>query len=291
MTRSTRLVAVMLLAALPAVAGCVETWKAHQTAGVGELPVPECAVVDAQTDKVYVSNMDTDVGDYWADDGKGSVTLLGPAGEPRQMVWRLSSKDIPIHSPKGMTIHGRVLYVADNTRVLGFPLSPDVPPPALTSPKGQHLNDMATDGSAVYVSDTAAGTVYRMDEAGVTEIKAPAGVNGITFFNERMYAVSWDLHEVYELDPTGNGDPVPFGLAEEFVTPDGIEVLEDGTFLVSDMHGNRVAAILPDRKTVYTLIELETPADIGLNRAQNLLFVPQFERRAISVYRLVPVED
>jgi len=290
MNRSARLL-VLVVVALPVAAGCVETWKSQQVAAVGQMPVPECMVVDKQTGKVYVSNMDTDTGAYWADDGKGSISLLAPNGEPLDKVWRLSSHDVPIHSPKGMVIHQRVLYVADNTRVLGFPLAGDMPPPALESPAGQRLNDMATDGKAVYVSDTAAGTVYRMDESGVTTIKAPAGVNGIAFFNGRMFAVSWDLHDVYELDPTGNGDPVPFGLAEEFVTPDGIEVLEDGTFLVSDLHGNRVAAILPDRQTVYTLIELETPADIGLDREHSLLYVPQFERRCVSVYRLMPVED
>jgi DNA-binding beta-propeller fold protein YncE len=283
---------VLVLSALPVLAGCAaEAWKVKQITAAGQLAVPECCLVDTQTGKVFVSNMDTDSGAYWADDGKGSIALLAPGGTPIDIRWQVSTKDVPMHSPKGMTIYNRVLYVADNSRVLGFPLTEARGVKPLKGPTGEHLNDMATDGEAVYVSDTAAGVVYRMAPDGVTRVKAPAGVNGITCFKEKMYAVSWDLHEVYELDPTGQGDPVPMGLSGHFTTPDGIEVLDDGTILVSDMHGNRVAAIAPDRKHVYTLVEIETPADIGLDRDRMLLYIPQFERDCITVCRLIPVED
>ena len=280
------------LCALPVLAGCgAEAWKVKQVTAVGQLAVPECCLVDTQTGKVYVSNMDTDAAAYWKDDGKGFISLLAPGGTPRDVRWRASTEEVPIHSPKGMAIFNRVLYVADNTRVLGFPLTDAGGVTPVEGPEGEHLNDVATDGEAVYVSDTAAGVIYRMAKDGVTRVKAPAGVNGITFFKEKMYAVSWDLHEVYELDPTGEGDPVPKGLADHFTTPDGIEVLNDGTILVSDMHGNRVAAISPDRTHVYTLVALDTPADIGLDRDRMLLYVPQFERDVVTVCRLMPAED
>ena len=281
---------VLALFVLPAVAGCAEAWKAKQITAAGQLAVPECTLVDTQTGKVYVSNIDTETGAYWSDDGKGSLALLAPGGTPIDIRWRVSTQEVPIHSPKGMTILERVLYVADNSRVLGFPLGDAGDAKLLQGPHGEHLNDLATDGEAVYVSDTAAGVVYRMADDGVTRIKAPAGVNGITFFKEKMYAVSWDLHEVYRLDPTGEGEPVPLGLARHFETPDGIEVLEDGTILVSDMQAGRVAAVAPDREHVYTLLELPTPADIGLDRERRLLYVPQFERDCVTVCRLIPLE-
>jgi len=282
---------VPMLVVLTVLAGCAPAWRAQQVTTVGQFAVPECCVVDAKTGKVYVSNMDTANQAYWSDDGTGSIAVLDSGGVPANMRWKVSSKDLPLHSPKGMCILDGILYVADNTRVVAFPLSDAARPKPLQGPKGEHLNDMATDGKAVYVSDTAAGVVYRMDRDGVSTIKAPAGVNGITFFKGKMFAVSWDLHEVYELDPSGEGDPIPFGLRCEFKTPDGIEVLEDGTFIVSDMHGNRVVAISADRKTVSTLIDVTTPADIGLDWRQRLLYVPQFEQDAVSVYRLVPPED
>ena len=101
-----------------------------------------------------------------------------------------------------------------------------------------------------------------------------------------MFGISWSLHEIYELDPSGKKDPVAFGLAEHFVNLDGIEVLDDGTFIISDFMGNAVYAVSPDRSTVRTLIEIHTPADIGINRTEGLLYVPHFKEDVVSVYRL-----
>jgi len=154
-------------------------------------------------------------------------------------------------------------------------------------PGAKRLNALAAAGEVVYVSDTEAGVVYRVDPAGGTrEIKAPEGVNGITFHGGKMFAVSWKLHEVYELDPSGGEAPRPFGVADHFTNLDGIEVLGDGTFIVSDFTGNKVSTIAPDRKTVRTLAELKTPADIGLDRGRGLLYVPQLKMNKAVVYRL-----
>jgi len=277
---------------LTAGSGCAarKVWVARQTAVISQMKVPECACVDPKSGAVYVSNMDTATQDYWADDGAASISVLRARGDPFAMRWKESKPDAPLHSPKGMCVLHGILYVADNTRVVAYPVLNDVEPSSFLGPTGRHLNDVATDGVAVYVSDTDAGVVYRMDSEGVTHLKAPEGVNGITFFKGKMFAVSWTRHEVYELDPTGKDDPVPFGLAEHFQTPDGIEVLEDGTFLVADLKGNRVAAISPDRRTVRTLIDLKTPADIGLDMVRRLLYVPQFEENCVAVYRLTHEE-
>ena len=282
----------LVACALTAGSGCAaqKVWVAQQTAVVSQMKVPECACVDAKSGAVYVSNMDTTTQDYWVDDDAASISVLRPRGDVFAMRWKESKPEAPLHSPKGMCVLDGILYVADNTRVVAYPVMDDVEPPKLMGPTGRHLNDVATDGVAVYVSDTDAGVVYRMGAKGVARIKAPEGVNGITFFKGKMFAVSWTRHEVYELDPTGKADPVPFGLAEHFQTPDGIEVLDDGTFLVADLKGNRVAAISPDRRTVRTLIDLKTPADIGLDVVRRRLYVPQFEEDCVAVYRLTQEE-
>ena len=283
----------LMACALAAGSGCAaqKGWVARETAVISRMKVPECACVDPKSGAVFVSNMDTATQEYWADDGAASISVLRPGGTPFAMPWRQSGPEAPLHSPKGMCVLDGVLYVADNTRVVAYPVTWSVEPPNLMGPTGRRLNDVATDGVAVYVSDTDAGVVYRMDARGVTRVKAPQGVNGIAFFKGRMFAVSWTCHEVYELDPTGKDEPVPFGLAEHFKTPDGIEVLEDGTLLVSDLKGNRVAAISPDRKTVRTLIELKTPADIGLDAVRRLLYVPQFEEDCVAVYSLTQQKE
>jgi len=270
-----------------ALAGCAGGgWSARETAVIGGFRVPECVLVDPETGSVYVSNMDAAAEQYWTDDGTGFISRLRPGGLVEALRWQDSTPQQPLHSPKGMTVAGGVLYVADNRRVVGYPVAGGAPAAPLQGPVGQRLNDMATDGQAPYVSDTGAGKVYRLSPDGYREIKAPEGVNGITFHQGRMFAVSWTLHDVYELDPAGLADPVAFGLAAHFRALDGIEVLGDGTFLVSDFQGNRVAAVSPDRRTVRTLLKVETPADIGLDPARGLLYVPKFKAGQVGVYRL-----
>ena len=129
---------------------------------------------------------------------------------------------------------------------------------------------MATGEEQVYVTDVASGIIFRLDTRGTGNHDVVArieGVNGITFRDGILYDVSWTLHEIYGPPPDGAAAPVPFGLADQFTNLDGIETLPDGSFIVSDFTGNKVAIISPDRRQIKTLRALSTPADIGLDRA------------------------
>ena len=113
-------------------------------------------------------------------------------------------------------------------------------------------------------------------------------INGITFFKEKMYAVSWSEHDLYELDSGGKAEPKPFGLAKHFKNLDAVEVLRDGTFIVSDYGGGKIYTVSPDGKTVHTIIETkgDTPADFGLDRKRSLLYVPYMKSSRVVVYKL-----
>jgi len=57
-------------------------------------------------------------------------------------------------------------------------------------------------------------------------------------------------------------------------------------WLVADFPGNKVSTITADGKTVRTLIETTSPADIGLDRKRLLLYVPLFTENRVEVNRL-----
>lgn len=280
------LAAVAMVGCTPILKKSEHAWTAREITAIGNCMVPECVMVDPSSGLAYVSQIETTAQGYWEDDGTGSIGVLRPGGEPVDLRWRTSTPDAPLNAPKGMCIIQAILYVADNTRVVAYRVDDKSRGTPLAKVTGQRLNDMATDGVAGYVSDTAAGKVYRFDAQGVREIKAPEGVNGLTFFQGKMYAVSWTKHDIYELDPSGKDDPRPFGLARHFRTLDGIEVLDDGSFVVSDFEAGRVALVSPDRRTVTTLLVAETPADIGLDRQRMLLYVPKLTANQVSVYQL-----
>jgi len=245
-------------------------------------------VVDPATGYLYVSNIESKPDEYWANDGKGFISRLKPDGKVDAIRWRTSTPKCVLNAPKGMCIVGRTLYVADNSRVVTFSLT-GAGTGVIKVPGAKQLNDMATDGKAPYVSDTETGKVYRLDVSGRGKhhvIRGPKSVNGIAFWKGRMYGVSWDLHDVYELDPSGKSDPKPFGLARHFQNLDGIEVLGDGSFVVSDFTGNQVCLIAPNRKSVAQVAACESPADIGLDRKRMRVYAPLFMKDEIKVYGL-----
>ncbi|MDH7569186.1 MAG: hypothetical protein QHJ73_06335, partial [Armatimonadota bacterium] len=263
-----------------------------RVAGVLEgFEAPECVVVDPATGFAYVSNIaaphdPNSREQYWAADGTGFVSRLKPGGVLEVLRWRESGPQLLMNAPKGMCILKGQLEVNDIAHLLRIPLTGGGTGRRMAIPGAQRLNDAATDGRAVFLSDTAQGVVYRVVGEQVRVLKAPPGVNGITFARGKMFAVSRTLHEVYEMDPEGRRDPKPFGVADHFSGLDGIEVLPDGTYLVSDIAGNKVCAISPDGKKVSTLAQLESPADIGLDRQRMLLYVPQLTKDCVTIYHL-----
>ena len=276
-----------LILALFASAASAQQWTAEKVATMDGFDTPESVAPAPDGEASYVSNIVIGEGSGpWADDGTGYLSKLRGTDAVAEKKWRESSTSLKLNAPKGVVVHGDSLWVADNSRVIRFPLGGG-PGRVIEVPGAERLNDMASDGQAVYVSDTATGTIHRLTAHGEhREIQGPPAVNGITVADGKMYAVSFGEHEVYEVDPSGEGEPKPFGLADHFQALDGIEVLEDGSILVSDFPGNKVSVIAPDHKTVRTLIETQTPADIGLDRENMLLYVPSFMGDFVEVYKL-----
>jgi len=265
-------------------------WTAERVAVTEGFQTPESAAVDPDSGIVYVSNVVTGKSvpgqGPWDEDGRGFISRLKPGGHVDVLKWKESQPDCVLNGPKGISLGWGRLWIADITRLVRFDLAGEGPGRPFSVQGAKRLNDVATDGKAVYLSDTAAGNVHRIARGEHGVLKAPEGVNGITLSGAKMYAVSWTLHDVYELDPSGEGEPHPLGLADHFTALDGIEVLDDGTILVSDFPAGKVSAIDPGLKTVRTLLETTTPADIGLDRKRLLLYVPLFTADCVEVYQL-----
>ncbi len=262
-------------------------WGAELVKIVEGLDTPECALFDRNGGQVFVSNIATADEGYWDEDGEGFVSAMSPDGVIRKLRCVDSTEDVPVHAPKGMGILDGYLYFADITLLKRCRLDGSGPVETIVLPGAEKLNDIACDGRAIWVSDIETSKLFRVDAEGkVSEIPAPENINGVACWQGKIFAVSWFHHDAYELDPEGHNQPIPFGLAKQFRNLDGIEVLDDGTFVVSDFTGGKVCTITPDRKTVETLVELETPADIGLDRAAGMLYVPQLTLNKLVIFKL-----
>jgi len=261
-------------------------WSASFVTSLSGFDVPECTLYVASSDLVYVSNIESKPDEYWTEDGTSYLSTIGPDLRIQKQRWLNSTVDGPINAAKGMCVLGDYLYFADITRLMRCDLATGKGLVEVAS-GFQKANDLASDGKDVWLSDTEAGKIFCISPDGKKrEIKSPAGINGLTFDKGKFYGVSWTLHEVYELDPSGENEPMAFGLASHFTNLDAIEVLCDSSFIVSDFKGNKISHITKDQSKVTTIIELSTPADIGLNRKKHLLYVPQFLDGKVSVYQL-----
>ena len=268
-------------------------WRLRKQSVLWDFKTPESMAVDPATGDIYVSNINpTSRGTVNVEDGRGFISRLGANGKVLDRRWARSTEANPIHSPKGMVVWDGWLCFTDMTVVKRCRLKPPGPAQVVPVAGAKDLNDMATDGKWLYASSTGQNRIYRIDPAGKIPpviLKGPAGVNGIAFHEGALYCVSVSKGkaDLFEIDQTGKSDPMPFGLAKYFVGIDSIEVLSDGTFLVTDCIGHKICTVAPDRRTVRTVVEgLEYPADMGFNRKRGLVYVPEFYRGRAVIYEL-----
>jgi len=291
--RWSRVAALGLLVVCPGplLGGAADSapWNLQQVAVLEGFDTPECVCVDPATGFAYVSNVVAPrlvAEKVNVTDGTGFISRLAPGGQIDTLHWIDSTPEAPLNSLKGLCIQDGVLYGADLTRVVRYQIAGRKPLPAIEVPRSIMLNDLYSDGRSVYASDTRAGQIYRIDATKPTEFAVLKGANGLTMAARRFYALSTTEHDLFEIDLQGAQAARPFGLAERFIGPDGIEVLADGSFLVSDVKGHKLLRVGADRQTVRVLADLQYPADIGLDRQRGLLFVPLFWDSRVMVYRL-----
>ena len=281
---------VMIPATCAVLAGCGAQWQASKLTRLDGFGTPESVCVAPWTGEVFVSNiMIAPTGDdsRWdAADGTGFISRLGPGARGGKIKWVQSTTAAPLNSTKGVCAFNDVLYVADVVcvRRISIPTGKTLKPIVITGAKS--LNDVACDGKYVYVSDTVTGKIHRIDGDKHTVISEVTSANGLACSDGKMFCASWVLHEIFEVDPTGKTEPIPFGLAGKLVGLDGIVAMPDGKLLISDLRGGKILLVGTDRKTVRTLIEIDRPADIAVDHARGLLYIPTLDRDAVFVYRL-----
>ena len=291
-----RMVLVTVLVVGAMLSGCgslgpSDGWRVEKVVKLSDFAVPECAAVAGETGDVFVSNIVAPAkgadNRYNTDDGTGFVTRLKTGGKLVARRWVDSETNAPLNSIKGLCVLKGVIYGCDVDHVRRMSVETGQALEPIIIHGAKFLNDAATDGKYIYVSDTTTGKIHRLDGDKITDIPGPPSANGIAFGGGKMFVNSWEAHEIYEVDLDGIMPPKPFGLAGHFGGLDGLDILSDGTFIVSDLKNDKIVLISADRKRLRTLLEIKGgAADFGIDHARGLLYIPLIWDNSLAVYKL-----
>ncbi len=269
---------VVLFAAFAAAAlsasthSLVKKWETEAT-----LKVPESVLFDSSRGVLYVSNIE---GEPWADDGKGSIGKIGLDGKILAVDWVTG-----ISAPKGMGLHGKLLYVADIDRVVVVDVEQGVIVEKIAVAGAHGLNDISVDAhGVVYVSDSKDKKIYRLDHGKVSVvIEGLTAPNGVLAHEGEFYFM--DNGSIYRLGKNNEKVLVSTGAVGN---GDGLECVGKGEFLVSYWPG--VIDYAKADGARETLLDTSaakiSSADIGYDAKQRIVYVPTFRANTVVAYEL-----
>jgi SMP-30/Gluconolactonase/LRE-like region len=299
----------VLVLAVALVAGCSKKETAQEQAPPAALAsitiadttfqTPESILHLGAIDVYLVSNIN---GSPTDDDNNGYISRVSPDGRVLDAKWIMGGVNGAwLNAPKGMTVTGDTLLVADINMVRLFSLTTGAPLGSWQVPGATFLNDMASgpDGT-VYVTDsgliagghgfTDSGTdaLYHFGPGGeaIVVVKDPSlgRPNGICVVPDGVVVVTFGSGEVYRIDPaTGARTDLPKPPTGQL---DGVVRLADGSFLISSWEGSIVYRL--DGAGTYTTVvdSMTSPADIGYDSKRGRLLIPLFMANRVEVREL-----
>ena len=249
------------------------------------LKTPESFIADPSTGNYFISNINGGVPGGKDDDG--FITKLDKDGKVINLTFvDGKNKNITLNAPKGLDIIGNVIYVSDIDFVRGFDketgkLLYDLDFKAFNP---SSLNDLTHDSQGnLYVSDWIGNFIFKVETRNNHKVSVVAkgntlgGPNGLNIHpkTNKLINVTWESGKVMEIDSSGSVKTIVED--KRFKTLDGIDFDNNGNMFVSSFTGGEVYKITPDLKVDVFLKGLTSPADINIDRKNNLLLIPSFE--------------
>lgn len=263
---------------------------------ITNLRAPESVLYDAQQDVYFISNINGGLLD--ADDN-GFISRVDAANFNVNLKWVESGRNgVHLDAPKGMTVVGDTLYVTDIAGVRKFDRRSGAPQGIVALPGAVLINDLTTDGTNVYASDTGLRTgagrafidsgtsaIWKITNDRAEKIASGAELlhpNGLDWVNGKLWAVSFGGLELYSIDGGKKKDVATLPRGEL----DGLVHLADGTFLISSWRASEVFRGPAGGPFEPILGGINAPADLGYDTKRHRLLVPRSGTNDVTVHHV-----
>lgn len=243
----------------------VKIWESDSVT----LKTPESVLFDATSNSLYVSSM-----------GEGSVVRMGLDGKIIKNDWVTG-----LTANKGSALLNGLLYTAEPTAVAVIDVAKASIVKRIPVDGAVMLNDVAMDAKGVvYVSDTRAGKVYRIEgDKPVLYLENIPGANGLLTVGTDVYVLgSTSFQKV-------NANKEITKIADGFESGlDGIVMVADDEFVLSNYRGilYYVKADGSKHLLLDTRVQRIMANDISYNPRTKTVYVPSFGTNRIIAYTL-----
>ncbi|HKB78216.1 MAG TPA: hypothetical protein VKH35_00740 [Thermoanaerobaculia bacterium] len=263
---------------------------------ISGLSTPETVLYDPRQDVDFISNIN---GSPTALDGNGFISRVNPDTLAVDLKWIESGRNgVTLNGPKGMTIVGDTLYVADINSVRRFNRKSGALQGEIAIPGATFLNDLTNDGTAVYVSDSGiisganggfqdVGTdaVWKIVGDKASKVTGGAGLkepNGLDVLDGQLWAVTFASNELYAIRHGKKTNVVTLPKGQL----DGLIHLPDKTFIVTSWESGKIYRG-PSSGPFLAVATVKSPAEIGYDTKRHILMIPDFTEGRVEMH---PVE-
>lgn len=238
---------------------------------------PEGAAL-APDGSYFISNV---AGEGSAKDGNGFVSRLGPDGTVLSLRWAQG-----LDAPKGMTVMGDTLYVADIDQVVTFDVHTGTKQDTIAIEGAVFLNDMTVWQDEVLVSDSRTARIHRLTAEGPELLGASdgwAGINGLLGDGERLLITTMTEGKLIERRRDGFEEI----LARGMINADGVGRVPGGGYLVSSWPGEIHYVSEDGQVTTLQDTQAEGILQNDLSVFGDVVIVPNWMPGTVTAWRVV----
>ena len=252
----------------------VKKWESEEV-----FHIPESVFFDKDEEMLYVSNID---GSPVVKDENGYISKLSPEGEVVELKWITG-----LDAPKGMGKYKGKLYVTDIDQLVVVDVKQGVIHERYPAEGANFLNDIAIDKKGnVYASDMSGNMIYRLKDGKIEkwfENEVLQTPNGLLFTQGHLYIGC--RNHIVKLNPESMDHEI---LVSETGSIDGLNMDEEGNFIISDWYG-KVQCVSPSGQMNVlfdTSFETVNAADIYYEESNHMLYVPTFRDGRVMAYEI-----